>query len=380
MPSDYDALRQKGVDRMILERDEDGFFERVITVHPLANCRRVIDLSPVHRIYELGVGHGLAAPWRILAAFSDVVRIALSERVDVIRATDAYVMGLLAWWVSRSLRLPFCVSIHADYQKRFALSPRGLMRAVLRRAAGVMPPFVLRRAHLVLPIREHLRPSLLAAGANPERIRVIPHGINLSPFRDEHPSTFRQMFGLPPDVKIISFAGRLSADNYIADIVHAIAEVVSRRGDVVFMIAGEGPESPLVQLLIANLHYKEFVRLLPFQSYEKIVALRRISSASLCLMGGFSLIEACAAGSPPIAYDVEWHSELIIDGINGFLVAEGDIKKVVSAIDRVLDDGDAAAQMGKRAQATAFACHDLARTTQIKRDCYSLLLNQSIPI
>jgi len=28
-------------------------------------------------------------------------------------------------------------------------------------------------------------------------------------------------------------------------------------------------------------------------------------------MGGFSLIEAGAAGNPMIAYDVEWHYELV---------------------------------------------------------------------
>lgn len=378
VPAEYDALCKKGVDRMILERDEDGFFERVVTVHPLAASRRVIDLSPVHRIYELGIGHGLGSFLRILSAFTDVVRIARSERVDVIRANDAYLMGLLAWWVSRKLRLPFCVSIHADYKKRFDLSRRGYLHDALRRAAGILPLFVLPRAHLVMPIREHLRSSLVAAGAPPERIRVIPHGIDLSPFREEPSVTAREMFRLPLNVKVISFAGRLTADNFVADMVQAIAEVVARRSGVVFVIAGEGSETPLVKKLISRLPDQDLVRLLPFQPYEKIVALRRISSASLCLMAGFSLIEACAAASTPIAYDVEWHHELVKDGVSGYLVAEGDVKGVVAAIEHVLDDGAASKQMGLQAQATAFARHDLAVTTQIKRACYQSLIRRSI--
>lgn len=377
VPAEYDALRKKGVDRMILERDEDGFFARVVTVHPLAARRRVIDLNPVHRIYELGIGHGLGAPLRALAAFPAVVRIARDERVDVIRATDAYLMGLLAWWVSRTLRLPFCVSIHADYRKRFDLSPRGWWRGALRRVAGVMPPFVLRRAHLVLPIRAHLSPSLVAAGADSRRIRVIPHGVDMTPFREPLAADAREMFALPPDAKVISFAGRLTADNYITDMVQAIARIAASRRDVVFVIAGEGEEGPLVHRLIASLPDPGVVRLLPFQPYETIVALRRISSASLCLMAGFSLIEACAAGSPPIAYDVEWHRELVEDGVSGCLVAEGNIDGVVAAIDRLLDDGAVATQMGARAQAAAFARHDLALTSQIKRACYASLLDGS---
>lgn len=376
VPAEYDALCKKGVDHMILERDEDGFFERVVTVHPLAAGRRVIDLNLVHRIYELGIGRGLGAPLRALAAFPALVRIARDERVEIIRATDAYLMGVMAWWVSRALRLPFCVSIHADYRKRFQLSPQGWLRAALRAVAGVMPPFVLQRAHLVLPIRAHLTGSLVAAGADPQRIHVIPHGIDMAPFREPLADGVREMFALPAGAKVISFAGRLTADNYINDMVQAISRVVARRRDVVFVIAGEGVETPLVHRLIASLPDPDVVRLLPFQPYEKIVALRRISSASLCLMAGFSLIEACAAGSPPIAYDVEWHRELVDDGVSGCLVAEGDIDGVVTAIDRLLDDGAAAAQMGARAQATAFARHELANTSQIKRACYASLLER----
>jgi len=39
-------------------------------------------------------------------------------------------------------------------------------------------------------------------------------------------------------------------------------------------------------------------------------------------MGGFSLIEAYAAGRPVVSYDVEWHSELVKNNETGFLIPE----------------------------------------------------------
>ena len=63
-------------------------------------------------------------------------------------------------------------------------------------------------------------------------------------------------------------------------------------------------------------------------------------------MGGFSLIESCAAGSPAIAYDVEWHGELVRDGETGFLLAEGDAAGLVAAVERLLDDEALAARLG----------------------------------
>tara|TARA_Y100001960_G_C13895202_1_gene458071 strand:+ start:276 stop:425 length:150 start_codon:yes stop_codon:yes gene_type:complete len=33
VPATYEALKNKGVENLILERDENGFFEKVITLH-----------------------------------------------------------------------------------------------------------------------------------------------------------------------------------------------------------------------------------------------------------------------------------------------------------------------------------------------------------
>lgn len=369
VPAEIDALRKKGVDRMILERDEGGFFERVITVHPLTPIARTIDLNETHRVYELG---GSLSPFRLWRAFRAAARIAKDERVNLVRATDAYLMGLMAWWVARAQRIPFCISVHADYAKRFALAPASGPRAWLRRVAARLSPFVLRRADMVLPIRESLVPSLVAAGASAPRVRVIPHGVDLSLFGAQD-VTGENDLSLPAGKQVVSFVGRLTADNYAGDIAAVVARVARRRGDVLFVIVGEGPDESLLRTVQSEC--PDAVRLLPFQSRERVAQLRLRSAVSLCLMAGFSLIEACAAGSPPIAYDVEWHRELVHDGVTGYLVKEHDIDGVVAAIERLLDRPAERAAMGARARTLAFERHDLAATSQIKQACYTALLN-----
>ncbi len=49
VPSAYDALVEKGVDGMITERDENGYFSRVVTVHPFTATSRRIELGPRRR-------------------------------------------------------------------------------------------------------------------------------------------------------------------------------------------------------------------------------------------------------------------------------------------------------------------------------------------
>jgi glycosyltransferase involved in cell wall biosynthesis len=384
VPAEYDALCSKGVDRMILERDEGGFFERVVTVHPLAMQDRVIDLNAVHRLYEFDAGtyltpariRGLLAlPFRLVSIVRSLLRIVHEERIDVIRATDVYVMGMLAWIVARLGRIPFCVSIHAPYDERFALTPKSGVRRFRRRAASLLPRFVMRRADLVLPIRQHLAEAAIAGGAASDRVRVIPHGIDMGPFDTDSHFDVRSELNVPDDAAIISFVGRLAGDNYIDDLLTIAGRLAARRRDFVVVIAGGGELAPRVeQWLAADPQVARQVRVVGFWPYSKVVALRKASLAALALMGGYSLIEACAAGCVPVAYDVEWHSEIVIDGTSGFLAPAGDIDAAVGALERLLDDRPLAARMGSHARALALERHDLRRTSQIKREVYQQLM------
>lgn len=391
VPAEYDALRRKGVDRMILERDEGGFFERVVTVHPLGSHQRTIDLDAVHRIHEFALGRALGsgvssvrarltAPFMLLTVFHAVVRIARAERINLVRANDPYLMGLLGWRVSRKLGVPFCVSVHAAYAKSFELAPKRGVADWLRRFAGLIPPFVIPRADMVLPISKHLVQDVERAGGRQAAIRIIPHGIDIAPFTNPPAVDARALFGVPGQATVISWVSRMSGENYSDEVADVVERLVRRRPGVVFVLVGEGPnEIQLRHRLLDRPQLAAAVRILPFQSYDRVVALRRISAVSLCLIGGFSLLEACAAGSPVVAYDVDWHREIVQDGLTGFLVKEHDVNAVVAALEQLVDDPVTAAAMGRRAQRTAFARHDIRATSQIKQNCYQELLDARAP-
>ena len=128
VPSNLSDLQEKGVEQMIWERDEDGFFERVVTLHPFTNLDQVIDHSDVHRIYEIGRFsstrwlHLAMMPISLIRIILKTVRIIREEKIDIIRGTDPFYCGFIAWAASRlSRNCPFCISIHSDYDKRYEL-------------------------------------------------------------------------------------------------------------------------------------------------------------------------------------------------------------------------------------------------------------------
>lgn len=382
--SDYDALVAKGVAQKIRERDEDGFFERVVTVHPVAFQRRTIVLDATHVIHEFALGRLLtrASWWAPLPLAIATLRVVISvafiakkNGVSVIRATDPFLVGILGWALSRLLRVPLAVSIHADYAKRFSLDVRSGAAARWRTLSSWVPSFVLRRADLVLPIRASLAAWAESCGADPERVRVIPHGVDV---RDRAPTSSQllQRWGIGLDQKVISFVGRVHAENYANDLSLVATELAKRRNDFVFVFAGDGPMREKLEADLAGGDARARVRFPGSIPQEEALALRDASTISVALMGGFSLLEACASGSPVIAYDVEWHAEVVETGNTGFLLPEGDVAGVVRAIETLLNDAELAARMGRAARARVAEHYSTERASKAKLECYRELLDR----
>ena len=389
--SDYQSAVVKGVASMLTDFDEGGFFSYVLVAFPLAKT------STKAAVSERVVAQDIGADWlsimarsrrtRRLLAPLHLVRVTLQlaiaarrQELSIVRATDPCFAGLIGWAVARLARRAFCVSIHADFDKRHELGGASAGATVLgsRGLARRIERFVLSRADMVLPIRESLRHYALRAGAPAQRVRVIPHGTDLSLFVQQTDVDIRSLFGFPSDVHVVSFIGRLVVENYIDDILEMAARLGRNRRDFVVLIVGGGLEETRVRATVDNNPVlSEVVRVVGFQPRPVVAAVRQASAASLCLMGGYSLIEACASASPVIAYDVEWHDELIAHGRSGFLISEHDIDALTFAVNRLLDDSVLRADLGAAARREVLARHDLAVTTEIKRRCYRELLAES---
>ena len=319
----------------------------------------------------------------VILFFYDVATLYYKYDILLIRAWDPYLCGLWACILSFFLDVPFCVSIHSDYDKCFELDPLHGAPTLLgsRRLAKRLEKFVLHKADLVMPIREHLAEQVVCLGVAPERVKVIPHGIDLTPFEGEmsdgEKDECRRRFSVPEGKHIVSFVGRLSRENYVYDIIEMVRLLRNKREDFALIMAGGGNEERALKKLIeSDEELKGHVRLTGFISHEEAIKLRRISDVNLVLMGGFSLIEACASGKPVVAYDVEWHNELIRHGETGSLVPEGDVEGLVSAVDELLSNPEKGVEWGEKARRLAFDRHSLEAAMAVKRECYRELLRK----
>ncbi len=163
------------------------------------------------------------------------------------------------------------------------------------------------------------------------RFRVIPHA---APTPDHGRAPDR-------DPDLVVMVGRLSDVKQTGHGVKAFAKVLRKHPRARLEIYGDGELRPRLQELIDRRGLSGSVRLMGFTTDPQEV----FRQASLCLLTSkyegapMVLGEAMVNGCPVVSYDIRYGpSDMITDGVNGFLVAPGDVGAVAEATLRVLQD------------------------------------------
>lgn len=372
--SDYDSLVEKGVARGISERREDGFLQTAITIHPFALQNRELDLAPGVRLIEIknpDYRGWRPVQWALYLAHICAVVFRLTSlvgryEIDFVRAQDPYYCGLIGLIVARLTGRKFCISIHADYDRMDEMDPgRGAPRIFgSRTLAKRLERFLLMRVNRLLAISQYIADYASRNGASEGVIRLFRHMVNTEDFSTS-PS---------PKNRTISVVSRLSLQKYILDVARIARELSDRAVAFSIEIAGDGEDRERLESLLRDLHVDDRVALLGFQNRKAVANLLGRSSINLCLCGGASLIEAGMVGRPSVAYDWEWHREVVVDGATGRVVDEGDWKAAAAAIAELLEQPEQAAEMGRSAGAKVRAMYDRRALLAARREVYRELV------
>lgn len=122
-------------------------------------------------------------------------------------------------------------------------------------------------ASLIIVVSEVLRDQLTARGYDPDRILVLPNGVNANAI-GPHLATAasREHLGLPVDVPVIGFIGSLGLWHGVEALIDAFALLLCEYPDVAarsprLLIIGDGDRMPMVRAEIARRNLGAFVKL-----------------------------------------------------------------------------------------------------------------------
>lgn len=385
-PNNYEDLAKKGVLDLIANFSENGFFNKTINLFPIGRESRKVKLTENSEIIE----YGWKTQFKILNRFRIIKYLGVfkilfnlifvfpfiirKENISIIRSTDPYLNGFIGYIYSRIFKIPLVISLHADYDMIYNLGGPSFTIFGSRKIAKKLEKFILKKADKILPIRERLGDKVVNEfSIEREKIRVIPHGLNTKEFLSIENIDIYKNFKLDKNKKIISFVGRFSNENFIYDIIEIANLLSKKRDDFLFVLVGEGIEYNNISKIINENNY-EFIKLLGFQNKDIVFNVRRISDISLCLVGGYSLLEAALAHSSLIAYNIDWHYEVVKNDQTGFLIEEGNKNEVVNKVDYLLNNERVLNELGNKAHHLILEKYDLFYTTKIKQDIYREIL------
>ncbi|MFM9050890.1 MAG: glycosyltransferase [Bacteroidota bacterium] len=171
-------------------------------------------------------------------------------------------------------------------------------------------------------------------------LRVVYDGVEVKDFFRADRSTLLNELGIPHEMKLVGNVSALADHKDHPTFLRAAAELVSKRKDIRFLLAGAGPEESNIRELITKLGLQKHVLLLGFRSDP----IRVISSLDVFMMTskteglGSVVLDAFSCGTPVVATDAGGLPELVENGKTGLLVPVSDHQALASAVNRLLDE------------------------------------------
>lgn len=224
----------------------------------------------------------------------------------------------------------------------------------------------------IVALTEQMRARLLADGFAPERIIIIPNGLDEAGFRAAVP--------IPPDhaahPPTAIAVGRHSYEKGMDVLLSAWQIVHAALPEARLVLLGDGPIHAQLREIAARLGVADSVA---FRGASPHVA-QELGAADVFVLPsrweGFSnaLLEAVFAGLPCAVTDVSGAREMVVPDDNGTIVPVGDYQALAQGIISLLQDRRRAREMGARGRERARARFTQAQVTAQYLACFTRLV------
>ena len=327
-----------------------------------------ISVHPDNKLTQAGFTKTMACLVGIKTFFR-MLKTARRERVNIIRAHDAHLLGFNACALSGILKIPFIVQICSNYEVKDRQAKGITFRPfIFKSVERLVERNIMKRADMVMTDREHYRAFGLIPNDIPEeRYGNIGFFVNEAHYAPlESRKNLKGALGIGDDKKVLLYVGRLCEVKYPLDLLKMLRACLERRKDIVLLVAGDGVLKNDMEKYIKNNGMEQYVMFLNRLSQEELKDLYHTADVACFTSAGFTMIEAALAGKCIVTYDFEWHSEFTGDNERGILVPFGDHNKFAEEVLNVLGDEGRRRRLGLAAR--SYAMENYTRETAVEKE------------
>ena len=397
----FDDIKARSLEVYVTSKDAGKFFDSILTVSPIASLQYAAQhplLFGRPDFYELDgrntILEGktqrfkLIKRWKklnfVLAQVSLLFTLFSSRglrSIKVVQADDPAFNGLYGYLFSQILRKPLIVGVWGNPARIRELRKVPLM-------PGLFPSiwieervekFVLRRASLVLVQNSENGSYPLSVGVAPEKVRILPLGIGI---HEAHFLPGSKRLQLSDELKLFGIENQfvltcISRLEELKLVDHAIlsCQVLKNAGiEFKLVIIGDGREKEKLIALAKDLDLEKQIVFAGNRSQEWIAGFLQYADVAVAPLTGRALLEIGLSGCPVVAYDVDWHSEIVQSGTTGTLVTNLDHKSLGESVLELLQNKSLCSDLSKRMLKRAAEIADPKRIIDSQVEMYRSLI------
>ncbi len=300
------------------------------------------------------------------------------QTMDIVHVHHPFISGSLIMRFCRPRGIPIVFTNHTRYDLYAQAYLPNLPGVISDTALDAYLSSFCRSCDLVIAPSRGIQRVLAGYGII-DRVVVLPNGVDIQPFMDCDQPMKRDRYGYEEDDIVLEYVGRLGPEKNLPFLLRAFAGTVQAVDQAKLIIVGEGPEKENLEDRVNHMGLDKNVTFVGRIPYEQVAAFHTMAdifvTASASEVHPLSVIEALASGLPVIGIDSPGVGDIIEDGINGQLVAEGDISAYSAKLTRLIMDRDLRDRLGARARLDA-SNYAIERTVGLLCDKYNELLER----
>lgn len=315
---------------------------------------------PKQKIREAIAGHvearlhrALRHLWNNAAVEETLARTLEAEYPDLVyeRYSPFGVAGAL---IAHTLGIPHVLEVNAPLAREGAQ----YRRQALTDAATALEQSTFSATRLIRCVSSQLREELIEAGVVPEKIVVVPNGVDSGLFCVDGPRYSDSLEGK----FVIGFVGSLKPWHGIETLAAAF-RILAQNAHFHLLVVGDGPmakaleplrdERPGQVTLMRAVPHAD----VPFYVRAMDVAVAPYPPLERFYFSPLKVLEYMAAGRAVVASRIGQLEEMIDHGRTGLLVPPGDAKALAEAVRSIADQPAHGRRLGERAAQHARARH-----------------------
>jgi Glycosyltransferase len=239
---------------------------------------------------------------------------------------------------------------------------------------GHLIKLAIKRADKIIVVSNDLKNLAISQGCNPEKLRVIPNGVDIDLFKPMNQENIKKQLNISSNF-LVTYIGTLAKIKRI-DILIQICKDISKNYDIDLLIVGEGPERTKLEEYAKNIGMSNIIfqgnvnhdQIPKYLAASNVVALTSESEGLPTI-----LVEAMSCGIPVITMNVGGVSDIIENNVNGFIVA--DQYEFKEKLECLINNSNLRVTFGKKARSFIVNKHSIETVTCMLEQLYQELIN-----